>query len=555
MKRALGTVALLVALVIGWIVWNSGASNAPRVAGEPGNTAAAAPSADANLDRTAGSGSTASASPDATQTPASSQPPTSLDSAEILVRGMLRDEQGQPAENAYLTWVQSGGAEHRLVCKDGAYSAPGLRPGHYLVVLGGEAYRREELQVDLAAAPEIQSRDFVVHAGMRFPIRIVDSNGASLLPAEGDSAARRAWALTVRATRHAPPESVDALPLTTDELSECGEFSRRFLLEPGREALGADILGMLTLSEPPPLFVSLAFGNRTVATRRIEELPKELVFTIDPEALRSLLAGVRLRLVQADGHTPFVGGSVTLSTQNGAGGRCATDESGKAEFLERIPGAYEIRIDAKGRALQGRSVVLEPGQILELGDIAMIEGATQFVRFEFPGSIRPNLGFVVNPAEPGNPLGTLDRPLGSVWAVRTSNRVAIPFPGPGSFDLRIISVGDSRERETIHLGALPTRIVFGDTPGEDIVVRLEETSTVALIPPKDPPPGVRWLISTAAGQPAKLVRIEGSQPKLVELPRGSYSVIPVSSEKGQLDPVEPQSFTVGAESSAVELRL
>ena len=72
------------------------------------------------------------------------------------------------------------------------------------------------------------------------------------------------------ATRHAPPESVYALPLSTDELSECGEFSRRFLLEPGREALGADVLGMLTLSEPPPLFVSLAFGNRTVATRRID---------------------------------------------------------------------------------------------------------------------------------------------------------------------------------------------------------------------------------------------------------------------------------------------
>ena len=66
---------------------------------------------------------------------------------------------------------------------------------------------------------------------------------------------------------------------------------------------------------------------------------------------------------------------------------------------------------------------------------------------------------------------------------------------------------------------------------------------------------MRWLITTADGRPAKLVRIEGSQPRLVELPRGSYSVLPVSTERGQLDPVEPQSFTVDAESSAVELHL
>ncbi|MBK7645600.1 MAG: carboxypeptidase regulatory-like domain-containing protein, partial [Planctomycetes bacterium] len=257
--------------------------------------------------------------------------------------------------------------------------------GHYLVVLGGEAYRREELQVDLAATPQVQQRDFVVHAGMRFPIRVVDASGASPLGPPDSEATRRAWSLTVRATRSAPLETVNALSPSTNELSECGEFNARHLLEPGEANLGADALGLLTLSQPPPLFVSLAFGNRTVATQRIEELPKELVFTVDPEMLRSLLAGVRLRLVQADGRTPLVGGSLTLSTQNGAGGQVSSDADGRAEFLERIPGAYEIRLASKGRALQGRSVVLEPGQVLDLGDIAMREGSMQFVRFEYPG--------------------------------------------------------------------------------------------------------------------------------------------------------------------------
>lgn len=556
MKRLAIALALLVVLAVGWLAWSSKGTKARAVvARPPASSAPTQPEAESITssapEATRSGVRSESAPPPASNAPSS--PP--LDSAEILVRGSVRDEQGQPAKSAYLRWVENSGTEHFVRCTDGAFAAPGLRPGHYLVVLGGEAYRREELQIDLSATPVIQSRDFVVHAGMRFPIRVVDASGASPLGPPDSDATRRAWSLTVRATRNAPPETVNALSPSTNEFSECGEFNSRYLLDPEEAPLGADALGLLTLSQPPPLFVSLAFGNRTVATRRIEELPKELVFTIDPERLRSLLAGVRLRLVETDGRTPFVGASVTLSTQNGAGGQVSSGADGRAEFLERISGAYEVRLAAKGRALQGRSVVLEPGQVLDLGDIAMIEGSMQFVRFEYPGSIRPDVAFVVNRVDPDHPLGTLDLPYGSIWSSRTCNRVAIPFPGPGTYELRIVLVGDARERDSIHLGALPTRFVLGETPGEDIVVRLEETSTVALIPPQDPPPGLRWLISSSRGQPAQLVRIEGSQPKLVELPRGSYSVMPVSSGKGELDPVEPQSFTVGTESSAVELHL
>jgi hypothetical protein len=555
MKRWAIALAVLLALVIGWIAWNSGASKAPPVVGEATKPTAAAPSAEANLDRGAPKQSTASSAPEAARPAASPAAPAALDSAEILVRGSVRDEQGQPAKSAYLRWVESSGTEHFVGCTDGAYAAPGLRPGHYLVVLGGEAYKREELQVDLAATPQVQQRDFVVHAGMRFPIRVVDASGASPLGPPNSDSTRRVRHLTVRATRQEPPSVVDAQWAATNQLSECGEFLPSGYLEHGHEHESADFFGLLSLSEPPPLYVSLAFGNQTVASRRIEELPKELVFTIDPEKLRSMLAGLRVRILDSDGRSPLPGVGVTLMSQHSAGQRAATGDDGRAEFADLYPGAYDLNLFLKGRPPRGREVVPVAGQLLDLGDIVMLEGGAQYVRIEFPGSLRPDVAFVIHPADPGNPLGTLDLPDGSIWAVRSSNRVSIPFPGPGSYDLRIVLVGDPRERETIHLGALPTRIVFGDTPGEDVVVRLEETSTVALIPPKDPPPGVRWLISTAAGQPAKLVRIEGSQPKLVELPRGSYSVMPVSSEKGLLDPVEPQSFTVGAESSAVELPL
>jgi hypothetical protein len=193
--------------------------------------------------------------------------------------------------------------------------------------------------------------------------------------------------------------------------------------------------------------------------------------------------------------------------------------------------------------------------VLDLGEIVQRGGEPLYVRFDFPTAVQPWVGFALQPADPGNPLGSLDRPYGALWSTRFGNRVAIANPGPGTFDLIIASVGDSRDAERPHLGALPQRIVLGDQVAEDIVVKLEVTTTVALIPPRDPPPGVRWLISTQDGRPAKLVRIEGSQPQLVELPQGSYSIMPVSDEPGFLELIEPQPFEVGASMVAVELSL
>jgi len=541
--------ALVLALLMRRVWLESPFAVPPPAATETHATAPNSPPVEAETTRAAETPATVPSTPFA-------PPPAIVPAAtEILVRGMLRDEQGKPAENAYLRWIRSGGEASLALGTHGAYSIAGLQPGHYTVELRGEDYRREAIDVEISAQPEIQTRDFVLHPGMRFPIRIVDGQGSTPLGPGHTDATRRTWSLTVRATKNQPASTVHALNAGSNQNSECGMFLPRQFLEAGHENLGLDVLGLLTLHEAPPLFVSLAFGSAVVATQRIDEMPKELVFVIDAQELRSMLGGVRLRLMHADGRTPLQEASVTLHSQSSVGGERRVDEDGRAEFSDRTPGAYDLWLRAKGLHMQSRSIDVRPGEMLDLGEIPLREGPEQYVRFEFPGSSRPEVAFVVQPAAPGNPLGTLDRPPGSVWSCRLANRVVIPFPGPGTFELRIVMVGSPSERDTIHLGALPQRIVFGEAPGEDVVVKLEETTTVALIPPRDPPPGVRWLISTSDARPAMLVCLESRQPKLVELPRGSYSIMPVSNDPGFLDLIEPQPFTVGSSTVAVELSL
>lgn len=556
MKRVLCALAVLLALVIGWLAWSSRAAVAPPVVTRSADSSTSTPRGEEEPVGSASGSSRAPLEPEAHAQPAANPADSAagaIESAGILVRGTMRDEQGKPAEKSGLRWVESSGVEHFGVCTDGEYSIAGLRAGHYLVVFGGENYRREELPVDLAAAPEVQRYDFVVHPGMRFPIRIVDSNGVSLLPKEGDQEAMRAWILTVHATRREPTGTVECLSPYTNQNSECGMFLSSFLLEPRHEVLGAGVLGMLALSERPPLYVSLAFGSSVVASRRIEEVPKELVFTIEPELLRSRLAGVRVRLVGADHKTPAAGGSVMLQAQSSGTLSSKTDDDGRVEFLERTPGTYELWLMAKGCSMQSRRAVLVPGEVLDLGDVVLSEGPSLKVRFEFPGSERSRIVFDLVPSQPDNPLGSLDQQHGTLLSTGDKGESILPFPGPGQYDLRIATGGGPGTGAATHIGALPTRVLLGDTPPEVIVVRLEVTTTVTLNPPKDSRPGVRWLISTSDGRPVKLVRIEGTQPKLVELPRGRYSVVPISAEERSFDPSKRQHFEVGAEPSTVEL--
>ena len=551
MMRGIGSAIVGLAVILAAIVWLArqerpstippDVSNAPAKPVDSAKLSAERASAVSNpkpCEKTATS-PTPPAAPAAAPTPP-------LDSAEILLRGTVHDEHGKPVPDFWMYWYDDAGAHLRLAGKDGAYSLAGLHPGHHVVTLVAVGWRREDVDVDLAPAPEIQTRDFVLQTLPQIVIRLATPSGAAPTGAGFERRPFGGNSLRVYATRKEPPSFLPPRWYSGSMNSECGVFDDHWFsnLDLRRET---DVIGTLALTAPPPLFVSLFHENVLLATRRIEEIPRELAFTLEPDALRSKLSGVRVRLLQADGRTPVTKGGVNLGSAGGP-----TDAEGRSEWLDQLPGPCTLVFRALGAAAIRRDVELVPSEVLDLGDVVMKPGPDFLIRFEFPGEFHSSVQFSLRPESRGDPFGTLDgRPrydLGS----EPDGRARIPFPGPGAYELRVLRVNGAEYDTRAHFGARPVRVVLGAEPAGEIVVRLEPTTEVWLRAPRGCVGDSQWLITSVDGVPAEFVQLSGRAPRHLELLPGEYTIARV--EEGTRELGKAQSFTVGAGIMSLELK-
>ncbi|MBK7645598.1 MAG: hypothetical protein IPJ19_21630 [Planctomycetes bacterium] len=140
-------------------------------------------------------------------------------------------------------------------------------------------------------------------------IRIRSTDGTPLIGFDEDQQPLPGNLLRAYASRRAPGSRLDPNMLAWQATSDCGRFTGRWSLLRDRSDIGADCLGEVELFGPPPLCVSLVSGDAVVATRELTEVPGEILFTLDPNAIRAPLAGLRVRLLQSDSKTPAAHGS------------------------------------------------------------------------------------------------------------------------------------------------------------------------------------------------------------------------------------------------------
>ena len=552
MKRSALALVVLLALAIAWRVWSSKSADAPSIAAQ----APAAPTA-TQLAKEA----VVPSAPDAAraevrmevapQTSAASPTSPPLESAEILVRGTVRDEKGQPVASEFLNWIDDTGTRLSADVESGSYSMPGLLAGHYLVTAGRSALSENQIDVTLSPTPAVQQHDFTIHLRTEIAIRIVSEDGQPLIGKATDGTILPGNTLIVSASRSPPAGRLDPALLLWHGDSDCSLFGTRWDYGNSRPEMGPDCLGILVLNEPPPLYVSLSAGNAVLATQRIEEVPKELVFRLRAETLTSKRAGLRLRLLDSDGKTPITHGGVDLEAERPFIG--PADADGRVEMHDLPPGGYDLYIEAAGHMNRPkRSIVLEEGQVLDLGDVVFVNRPRQSVRFQFHGDVQPSVQFVVKreyAGEPSRTLGPIDNSMNSTLF---KNPVEIALPEAGPYELRVISVGEPASNKSTHLGARPVRVVFTDEPSSEIVVQVQATTETCLKPPRESPRISHWIVSTPDGLPCQRVRIEGRAPTRIELVPGEYTIARIDPETKALG--KSQAFTVGSNFSAVDLQ-
>jgi hypothetical protein len=202
-------------------------------------------------------------------------------------------------------------------------------------------------------------------------VRIVDETGA-VVP-ETDFAP---WGfLEVVLTREAPGDGLGGL-----DRGLVGRLGLGELVEPDR-ALPEGCTSVLRLRAEPPVHVSLIAHDATLTTERVDGPVDVLELPLDRDRLAARLGGVRVRFVDAVDGRPIEGGSaaVDLPRRHTRGGGEPLAR-GAAELSGRPPGLQYLRFFHADYAELSRSVRIEEGRVVDLGDVevwplARIRGA------------------------------------------------------------------------------------------------------------------------------------------------------------------------------------
>lgn len=242
----------------------------------------------------------------------------------------------------------------------GAYEFSELAPGRYTL----RAHSREDGSAEHSVMLLADTRyDLALWLPRVLRVRVVDESGR---PSSSHS-------LSVRVTHEAPQDWADWTGNAALSASGPGVFERR---SPHDGDPDLAMIGRVLFRQELPLFVSLVRHEFTVATQRIEANAEVVEFALRSDDPRAADGGLVLRAVDATTSEPLenvsaqaiAAGSIFGINQSNA----VRDGVCKLDGL--LPGTYSVSIRAEGRGTERRAVRVEPGAILDLGDVPLGPG-------------------------------------------------------------------------------------------------------------------------------------------------------------------------------------
>ena len=286
---------------------------------------------------------------------------SAMDPVGVLLFGRIRDEQGNPVDQALLSIRQQD--QHKGACEteaSGTYSLAGLLPGEADLLVRTPGYRnlRDALQLTRPA----QRHDLVLRRAVVLQVIGRTPTGEPLTAAMQALALDNRIQLRAIATREPTPSlSGDVRRIGIGRYQHA-----RWYGEVKIEGASDDLLGTLEIDGELPVHVSLIVGSAVLASQVVQPGEERVVFSLTPQAVREQLASVRLQLVAATTGRPLVAVRV-----EGPGVKI-TDAEGVAEFVDVAPGPHRLKTLGAKHELD-QLIQLEPGQQLDLGRVTLHE--------------------------------------------------------------------------------------------------------------------------------------------------------------------------------------
>ena len=459
-------------------------------------------------------------------------PGAMTDGVGLLLFGAVRTADGEPVdeEDAWVALRGPDARERYAPLFDGTYSAAGLIPGRWTLVLDVDGYRSLQAVVELSPAQPMTRCDLLLVPTVELCVRLTTPSGAAFVPEAGGPDLDGALSVVVTSDR--PPRTLPAEGNISLRAVGLGGVST--ILDLAAAANGADCAGSVVVATDLPVFVSLALHQLVLATERVLPGATEVVFVIRSENLPRVFGALHVTVVDAAGGQPVSNARVGLSDGDNGSRNATVDARGTVVMSDCAPGQYYLDVSAPGHGRLSQLVDLEPGDPLAL--TVALDPATRI-----RGVLADGDGAPVSATITVVPLAQ----AGEDWW--TFRRKEWQSDGEGAFEIGPLG----RERFVLLVvdSDCASRPVVVDTRSGDVDgVQLLAATPVKMELDADWPDDVshRVTIFDAAGAPVRSYDWRGGRHGPMPLAPGRYEV--------QVDRRTPQVFDAAGDQMLVTLR-
>ncbi len=478
--------------------------------------------------------------------PANSRPAT-------LVFGELLDDSGTPLSadaKARISVVDRCGRSRTSGAgPNSAFAISALEFGSYSLTASADGFQDRTEMLELRPDWPHMRRNFSLQRAVELKVYVKTPDGKNLIAELCKSGAPLGARLLLPvATRESLGERFDDDARGPDSPRARGRFRE---LGPRETALDPQCMGVLSLEGELPVWVSLVQHDIVLQSIYVGVGAGEANFELSAGDLLKNLCSIRAQVIDATTRLPIPSARVTLSGGTHFDSGVATDARGWAMIAGREPGSLELQVRLKGYEQYRQAIDARPGQIVDLGILALESERTVEGRVLDDG---------------GRPLavtlcvGSLDPVEHSIhWfrsgesASRADGSFTIGGLGRGEFVLRCGNSAATEANSWEGLDWVSGDLRLDTRVGSIAGLELRVQRAVKLV--------IRAAEARAGEQGFRLVdeggvrsiegALEGAQPRPLALPSGNYRVF-LLDPRGAV--VSECVVTLGLDDVEIDLR-
>lgn len=326
----------------------------------------------------------------ATPAPAATAAATA-DAAGTVLYGRVVDEAGQGIAEGSVWFSRPPDTKRlgmvSLNAREPCFAIAGLTAGDVAYGTRVTGYRESTGTITIPPGTPRLRHDIVLMKSWEIAIKILTPEGEPLRAAMQAMAKERPNLFRVEVgavATSARPEHDFPLTALREIATGVGRWRGGLGIERARggQQLPKDVAGVLELEGKQPLWISAVLRHRVLTSVPVEPGQTEVTLTVGVDRVLQDLCTIRGRIVDAATKEPVADAHVGFGDRQSSGGGGKVDDQGRFEARDLRPGLLTIEIRAGKRSGPRNFVVVQPGEVLDLGDVPVCEFRTIKGRLE-----------------------------------------------------------------------------------------------------------------------------------------------------------------------------